>query len=123
MEKNPRFQGFCCTSALNTFICNQLQITGTFLKNRFISGGSVLDRAKLRPPRAGYQWTRKGGQKTVTVALSAEQFKGMKQAVQNGRRLRKTVRAMEALSRHILFATTPDTQRFKPIKIRDLRLN
>jgi hypothetical protein len=33
MEKNPRFQGFCCTSALNTFICNQLQITGTFLKN------------------------------------------------------------------------------------------
>jgi hypothetical protein len=36
--------------------------------------------------------------------------------------LRKTVRAMEALSRHILFATTPDTQRFKPIKIRDLRL-
>jgi hypothetical protein len=33
MEKPPRFQGFCCTSALNTFICNQLQITGTFLKN------------------------------------------------------------------------------------------
>src|ERR1035437_3624493 len=33
MEKTPRFQGFCCTSALNTFICNQLQITGTFLKN------------------------------------------------------------------------------------------
>jgi hypothetical protein len=88
----------------------------------FISGGSVLDRAKLRPPRAGYQWTRKVGQKTVTVALSAEQFKGMKQAVQNGRRLRKTIRAMEALSRHILFATTPDTQRFKPIKGRDLRL-
>lgn len=88
----------------------------------FISGGSVVDRAKLRPPRAGYQWTRKVGQKTATVALSAEQFKEMKQAVQNGRRLRKTIRAMEVLSRHILFATTPDTQRFKPIKIRDLRL-
>ena len=88
----------------------------------FISGGSVLDRAKLKPPRAGYQWTRKVGQKTVTVALSAEQFEGMKKAVQNGRRLRKTIRAMEALSRQILFATTPDTRRFKPLKTRDLRL-
>ncbi|MEK7678231.1 MAG: DUF6788 family protein [Verrucomicrobiota bacterium] len=88
----------------------------------YISDGSVLDRAKLEPPRAGYQWTRKVGQKTVTVALSAEQFEGMKKAVQNGRRLRKTLRAMEALSRQILFATTPDTRRFKPLKTKDLRL-
>jgi hypothetical protein len=88
----------------------------------YISDGSVLDRATLRPPRTGYQWTRKVGQKTVTVALSAEQFEGMKKAVQNGRRLRKTIRAMEALSRQILFAATPDTQRFKPLKTRDLRL-
>jgi len=88
----------------------------------YISDGSVLDRAKLEPPRAGYQWTRKVGQKTVTVALSAEQFEGMKKAVQNGRRLRKTLRTMEALSRQILFATTPDTRRFKPLKTKDLRL-
>ena len=88
----------------------------------YISDGSVLDRATLKAPRAGYQWTRKVGQKTVTVALSAEQFEGMKQAIQNGRRLRKTLRAMETLSRQILFATTPDTRRFKPLKCRDLRL-
>jgi hypothetical protein len=88
----------------------------------YISDGSVLDRAHLKPPRAGYQWTRKVGQKTVTVALSAEQFAGMKQAVQNRRRLRKTLRAMEALSRQILFATAQDTRRFKPLKSKDLRL-
>lgn len=88
----------------------------------YISDGSVLDRAQLKPPRAGYQWTRKVGQKTVTVALSAEQFRAMKQAVQNRRRLRKTLRAMEALSRQILFATTRDTRRFKPFKPKDLRL-
>ncbi len=35
---------------------------------------------------------------------------------------RKTVRAMETLSRQILFATTPDTRRFKPLKFKDLRL-
>ena len=91
-------------------------------RSGYISDGSVLDRAKLKPPRAGYQWTRKVGQKTVTVALSAEQFEGMKKAVQNGRGLRKIIRAMEALSRQILFATTPDTRRFKPLTTKDLRL-
>jgi hypothetical protein len=88
----------------------------------YISDGSVLDRATLRPPRTGYQWTRKMGQKTVTVALSAEQFEGMKKAIQNRRHLRKTLHAMETLSRQIVFATTPDTRRFKPLKSRDLRL-
>jgi len=47
---------------------------------------------------------------------------GRTRVLVKGRRLSKTIRAMEALSRHILFATTPDTQRFKPIKGRDLRL-
>jgi hypothetical protein len=88
----------------------------------YISDGSVLDRTTLRRARTGYQWTRKVGRKTVTVALSAEQFKAMKKAVQNGRRLRKTLRAMEGLSRQILFAATPDTRRHKPFTIRDLRL-
>ena len=72
----------------------------------YISDGSVVDRARLKPPRTGFQWTRKVGQKTVTVALSAEQFQAMKQAIQNRRRLRKTVRpwrpclAKSCLPRH-----------------------
>lgn len=88
----------------------------------YISDGSVVDRTRLKPPRTGFQWTRKLGQKTVTIALSAEQFQAMQQAIQNRRRLRKILRAMEALSRQILFATTPDTRRFKPLKPKDLRL-
>jgi hypothetical protein len=88
----------------------------------YISDGSVLDRATLKSSRTGYQWTRKVGRKTVTVALSPEQFEGMKQAVQNRRRLRKTIRAMEVLSRQILFATMPDTQRLRPLKTKDLRI-
>ena len=58
----------------------------------------------------------------MTIALSAEQFQAMKQAILNGKQLRKTIRAMEALSRQILFSTTPDTRRFKPIQSKDLRL-
>jgi hypothetical protein len=88
----------------------------------YISDGSVVDRARLEPPRAGFQWTRKVRDKTVTLALSAEPFQEMKQALHNGRQLRKTIRAMEGLSRPILFATTRDTRRFKPLKYKDLRL-
>ncbi len=40
----------------------------------YISQGSVLDRSTLRPPRSGYQWTRKVAGKTITVALSGQQF-------------------------------------------------
>ena len=98
------------------------QLRQSLARVGYISNGSVLDRTQLKDPRAGYQWTRKIGQKTITVALSLEQFEAMKQAVQNGRRLRKTIREMETLSRRILFETLPDTRRFKPLSKRDLRL-
>lgn len=81
----------------------------------YISQGSVLDRSTLRPPRSGYQWTRKLAQKTVTVALSPEQFHHLHKAIQNRRALTKTLAQMEKLSRQILFSTLPDTSRRKPL--------
>lgn len=79
----------------------------------YISQGSVLDRSTLRTPRSGYQWTRKVAQKTITVALSAEQFRSLKKAIANRRTLEKTITQMEILSRQILFLTLPDTNRRK----------
>jgi hypothetical protein len=87
----------------------------------YISAGSVLDRATLKRKRTGYQWTRKVGQKTVTIALSPEQFAAMKKAIENRRRLAKTIHQMESLSRKILFYTLPDTRRFKSLTKKDLR--
>jgi hypothetical protein len=81
----------------------------------YISQGSVLDRSTLRPPRSGYQWTRKVARKTITVALSPEQFQSLRQAIANARKLQKTIAKMERLSRQILFATLPDTRRRKPL--------
>ncbi len=81
----------------------------------YISQGSVLDRSTLRPARSGYQWTRKVAQKTITVALSLEQFQSLRQAIQNRRRLQRTLREMEKLSRKILFQSLPDTHRRKPL--------
>ncbi len=81
----------------------------------YISQGSVLDRSTLHPPRSGYQWTRKVDQKTITVALSPEQFQAVRKAVQNRRNLAKTLSRMENISRQILFSSLPDTRRRKPL--------
>jgi hypothetical protein len=81
----------------------------------YISQGSVVDRSKLRRPRSGYQWTRKVARKTITIALSPEQFQGVRKAVENRRSLAKTLTQMENLSRRILFSSLPDTRRRKPL--------
>src|SRR5216684_8109057 len=86
-------------------LCSSLANTG------YISQGSVLDRSTLRPPRSGYQWTRKVARRTITVALSAEQFRALNQAVENERKLWKTVQKMETISRQILFGTLPHAHR------------
>ena len=88
----------------------------------YLSQGSVLDRSSLRPPRSGYQWTRKVAGKTVTVALSPQQFPAFSRAVENQRRLRSTLKKMEALSRRILFANLPHTQRRKRLSRKVLGL-
>jgi len=88
----------------------------------YLSQGSVLDRSTLRPARSGYQWTRKRARKTITVALSPEQFQALGQAIENGRKFRRTVGKMEKLSRQIIFATTPDTQRRKRLNKKVLGL-
>ena len=82
----------------------------------YISQGSVLDRATLQRPRSGYQWTRKVARKTVTLALSPQQFQSMRKAIENRRTLQKTITKMEKISRQILFKTLPDTRRHKPLR-------
>jgi len=88
----------------------------------YISQGSVLDRSALKTPRRGYQWTRKVAGKTITLALSPQQFASLGQAVANRRALQKTLAKMEQLSRQILFASLPDTRRRKRLDKRVLGL-
>jgi hypothetical protein len=81
----------------------------------YISRGSALARSVATSGRSGYQWTRKVAGKTVSVALSPEQFEAMKQAVANHRELSRTIEQMEKISRQILFQTAADTRRRKPL--------
>ena len=98
------------------------QLRRSLARTGYISQGSVMERSVANSGRSGYQWTRKVAQKTVTVALSQEQFEAMKQAVENERQLWRTIQQMEKISRQILFQTTPDTQRRKPLRKRVLGL-
>jgi Family of unknown function (DUF6788) len=85
-----------------------------------ISQGSVQDRRARHSGGAGYQWTRKVSQKTVTVALTQEQFTRMKEAVGNYRKLRRHLKDMEKLSRRIIFETAPHPRRRKRLSQRVL---
>jgi hypothetical protein len=81
----------------------------------YISQGSVQDRTARKGGGAGYQWTRKVAQKTVTVSLTSEQFIEMKKATHNYRALRQQLKHLEKLSRSIIFDTAPHPARRKTL--------
>ena len=78
----------------------------------WFSEGYVQDRG----PGAGgpcYQWSRKVRGKTVSVALSREQFEWLGEAIANWREVQQTLKQMQQLSRQVLFATVPHPPRRK----------
>src|SRR3974377_2291148 len=88
----------------------------------YISQGSVVDRSQLKPPRSGYQWTRKVKGKTITVALSQSEFDALAQAIANERKLNQTIRQMERISRRILFTNRTKADQRKPLRQKVLGL-
>lgn len=89
----------------------------------YLSQGSVQDRTGRIGGGAGYQWTRKVAQKTVTVSLTKEQFEQMQEAVKNYRQVRRLLSQMEKLSRKIIFQTTPHHNRRKQLSSKVLGTN
>jgi hypothetical protein len=88
----------------------------------WISHGYAQDRG----PGAGgpcYQWTRKVKGKTVSVALSREQYEALQQAIANWREAQEILQRMQALSREVIFRTLPGPPRRKRLGKRVLGLN
>src|ERR1700733_374977 len=78
----------------------------------WISEGYVQDRG----PGAGgpcYQWTRKVKGKTISVALSKEQYEWLGAAISQWREMQATLKEMQRLSRQVLFETVPGPPRRK----------
>jgi|SRR5215469_7326720 len=81
-------------------------------QTRWISQGYVQNRG----PGAGgpcYQWTRKVKAKTISVALSKEQFEWLQRAIAQWRDLQAILKEMQRISRQVLFNTVPHPPRRK----------
>lgn len=88
----------------------------------WISQGYAQDRG----PGAGgphYQWTRKVRGKTVSVALSREQFEALRGAIAEWREIEAILERMQQLTRLRIFGTLPDTRRRKRLTKKVLGLN
>ena len=87
------------------------------LRQRLAQAGWISEGyAQDRGPGAGgpcYQWTRKVKGKTVSVALSQEQYQWLKEAIENWKKLQETLKEMQLLSRQVLFETLPNPKRRK----------
>lgn len=87
------------------------------LRDRLAKMGYISNGyAQNRGPGAGgpcYQWTRKVKAKTVSVALSREQYEALKQAIENWREAQEILQRMQALSREVIFDTLPNPPRRK----------
>jgi hypothetical protein len=97
------------------------QLCGGLSQAGWISEGYVQNRG----PGAGgpcYQWTRKIKGKTISVALSKEQFLWLQQAIANWRQVQSTLKEMQRLSREELFQTVPGPKRRKRLGKRVLGL-
>jgi cyclopropane fatty-acyl-phospholipid synthase-like methyltransferase len=88
------------------------RLRGRLAQSGWISEGYVQDRG----PGAGgpcYQWTRKVKGKTISVALSREQYKWLRAAILQWREVQATLKDMQRLSRLVLFETVPHPPRRK----------
>jgi hypothetical protein len=88
------------------------QLRARLGQSGWISEGYVQNRG----PGAGgpcYQWTRKVRGKTVSVALSKQQYEWLAQAIAQWRQLQATLKEMQRLSRQVLFETVPHPPRRK----------
>ena len=98
------------------------RLKATLAQSGWISEGYVQDRG----PGAGgpcYQWTRKVKGKTVSVALSKEQYEWLNAAIANWHTVQVTLRQMQRFSRRVLFTTIPDIERRKPLSKKTMGLS
>lgn len=89
------------------------------LRTRFTNLGWISEGyVQNRGPGAGgpcYQWTRKVRGKTISVALSREQYEWLRAAIANWRQAQQILKAMQRLSRQVLFSTVPHPPRRKKL--------
>ena len=87
----------------------------------YLSDGSVYRRPAGRSGTR-FTWSTKVKAKTVSLALSEEQADWLEKAIAEHRRVKKILAEMRRLSRQIMRARFPDTDRRSPLNKKVLRL-
>jgi hypothetical protein len=85
-----------------------------------ICQGTVIKRDDVRE-RGGktktygpyYLWTHKVKGKTLSIAISQQQYSELKQAIANQNKLDKILAQMRSLTEEIIFTTTPGVKKRK----------
>jgi hypothetical protein len=98
-------------------LCRQLSRIG------WTALGTVLERALPGQGGPRYQWFRRVAGKTVTVALSPEQFAWLKAAIANQRHAEKLLGQMHKLALDYMWKHLPSTTRRKKLSKKTLGLN
>lgn len=89
----------------------------------WIATGSLLERNQPGQGGPRYQWSRRVAGKTITVALSAEQFHWLKNAIANQREVEAILARMHRLALHHLWKNLPEPARRKRLTNKTLGLN
>ena len=89
----------------------------------WIALGSLVQRDKPGQGGPRYQWSRRVGPKTVTVALSAEQFGWLKQAISNQREVWDILLQLQHLTAQHALENLPGPPRRKRLSKKKLGLN
>jgi hypothetical protein len=89
----------------------------------WIALGSLVERDKPGQGGPRYQWSRRVGPKTVTVALSAEQFGWLKQAISNQREVWDILLQLQHLTAQHALENLPGPPRRKRLSKKKLGLN
>ena len=89
----------------------------------WIALGSLVERDKPGQGGPRYQWSRRVGPKTVTVALSVEQFNWLKQAVSHQREVWDILKELQQLTTKHALENIPGPLRRKRLSKKRLGLN
>jgi len=81
----------------------------------WVAIGSLVERGEPGQGGPRYQWSRRQQGKTVTVALSREQFEWMENALANRREVEEILERMQQLSLEYLWKHLPSTTRRKQL--------
>jgi hypothetical protein len=89
----------------------------------WVALGSLVERTKPGQGGPRYQWSRRVRGKTVTVALSEEQFRWLKPAIANQRKAWGILARMQQLTLQHLWQNVPGPSRRKRLSKKTLGLN